>query len=245
MSLLRVRTRTAAAFPVVAMCAVLAVGCGAEGSSSRTGPGVLVDLDSRGLESRTSLVVREDATWRARCDYPERGRLVSGTLPAARLAEWRDTIDAFDRPVMVRQQPAANDAPVTSINGQTVSDDELEDFAFGLVRFARNQCAREDARSVTSRLPGPDEPLRVEEALALGTQEVVTVRGNLLIRDGRTRLCTLLLESMPPQCGGPAVEVWGLDRAALDVQTARGVAWKQGVTLSGVIRDGVLDVSRR
>jgi hypothetical protein len=61
----------------------------------------------------------------------------------------------------------------------------------------------------------PGEPLTVEEALQTDPDQAVTVRGFLFIEEGELpELCDLVLETYPPQCGGAAVDVEGLDPGA-------------------------------
>jgi hypothetical protein len=70
--------------------------------------------------------------------------------------------------------------------------------------------------------PGPlTDPDALVAAAADNDGQVVRVKGFLLGSDGVTRLCSVVLESYPPQCGGgtltllgevPADVVAGLDR---------------------------------
>jgi hypothetical protein len=47
--------------------------------------------------------------------------------------------------------------------------------------------------------------------------QLVTVQGNFLALDGEARLCSALMESFPPQCGGPSIRVVGVvPQAILD-----------------------------
>ena len=89
----------------------------------------------------------------------------------------------------------------------------------------------------------PDEVLTVEQASKYRDGQQLTVRGALVIEGGRSRLCHVLLESYPPQCGQVSLQVEGLDRDRLTLEEVRGVAWKPDVTLSGTVADGVLRVS--
>lgn len=93
-----------------------------------------------------------------------------------------------------------------------------------------------------------DGVLTPEEALGLGTSdEQIAVRGSYF-DDGRSGpyLCGALAESFPPQCGGGALVIVGLDEAVLDTALASsgGVTWSdQAVTLSGTLDNGVLTVA--
>jgi hypothetical protein len=86
----------------------------------------------------------------------------------------------------------------------------------------------------------PAGPLGVAEALEQGDGEVV-VTGSLVVTGDEARLCEVLLESFPPQCGGPNVVVEGLDLDALPLQQEGDVAWSDGgVALRGVLDGDVL-----
>ncbi|GAB4251756.1 MAG: hypothetical protein Kow00129_12630 [Thermoleophilia bacterium] len=62
--------------------------------------------------------------------------------------------------------------------------------------------------------PGPEEPaplLTVEEALSGEEGTFVRVRGTLFVDEAGVRLCSAVLESYPPQCGGATLELEELD----------------------------------
>ena len=87
--------------------------------------------------------------------------------------------------------------------------------------------------------------LSVEEALASTLSGPLMVTGNLVAAYDEVRLCSELLESSPPQCGGPSLLVQGLDLTSVEgLQTAGGVSWTDGrVSLLGTVANGVLTVS--
>jgi hypothetical protein len=71
--------------------------------------------------------------------------------------------------------------------------------------------------------------LSVSEALASDLDGPLLVNGFIVIRDGETRLCELLLESFPAQCGGASLVVEGFDPSTVDGLTeASGVIWSGG-----------------
>ena len=80
--------------------------------------------------------------------------------------------------------------------------------------------------------------MRIQDALRIQGSKRARVRGFLLrCGDEPARLCTELLESMPPQCGGPSMIVEGADVASLP-GTARGedCVWTMDpVELEGVV----------
>ena len=87
--------------------------------------------------------------------------------------------------------------------------------------------------------------LSVEEALASTLSGPLMVTGNLVAAYYEVRLCSELLESSPPQCGGPFLLVQGVDLTSVEgLQTAGGVSCTDGrVSLIGAVANGVLTVS--
>ena len=74
----------------------------------------------------------------------------------------------------------------------------------------------------------------------------INVLGYVVIDENGTRFCSVLLESFPPQCGPPSVDLVDLDITAISLQEEDGVQWTDDVViLLGRYRDGtftVLDV---
>lgn len=61
-----------------------------------------------------------------------------------------------------------------------------------------------------------DGQRKIGQALEAAEGSEVTVSGFLIAdRDGSTRLCSALLESSPPQCGGDRIELLGFDASAV------------------------------
>ena len=86
---------------------------------------------------------------------------------------------------------------------------------------------------------------------ALGAEgKTVIVEGSIVAIEGEpVRLCYALLESYPPQCGQPALELRGLDLDVLELVTSRGdpslpvTRWSdRPVRIRGTVEDGVLVV---
>lgn len=76
-------------------------------------------------------------------------------------------------------------------------------------------------------------PITVEQLVARSADTPVAVRGLLRVEQGLARLCAAILESYPPQCGEPSVELVGLDPSAVEgTTTAEAVTWKEGVVLN-------------
>lgn len=75
--------------------------------------------------------------------------------------------------------------------------------------------------------------------------ELVIVDGALLADGNDVRLCSGFAESYPPQCARPSIRVEGLDLSTVDgLESASGMSWKEGVSLTGALRDGVLTLER-
>ena len=90
-------------------------------------------------------------------------------------------------------------------------------------------CGPDTDRPVTSNEGGP---ITVEQLLARSSDTPVAVQGLLHVERGIARLCAAILESYPPQCGEPSVELVGLDLAAVEgMTTADGVSWKESAVL--------------
>ena len=97
---------------------------------------------------------------------------------------------------------------------------------------------------------GDEGPLTPEQARDASGE--VTVEGALIAIEGEpVRLCSAILESYPPQCGDPSIEVRGLDLDSLDglSSTRQGedvipARWSdRPVQVTGTIEEGVLVVS--
>lgn len=85
--------------------------------------------------------------------------------------------------------------------------------------------------------------ISVSEALASKLDGPLLVNGALVVDGTGARLCTVLRESFPPQCGSPSLVVKGLDTAAIRFQQASGVRWVEATQLLGHVRDGELTIS--
>lgn len=86
--------------------------------------------------------------------------------------------------------------------------------------------------------------LSVEDALAGGVDGVIAVRGFLVEDADGARLCDLLAESLPPQCGGAWIELSETSTIDPDeMKSVQGVTWTDfPVTVLGSIVDGVFVV---
>jgi hypothetical protein len=99
-----------------------------------------------------------------------------------------------------------------------------------------------------------DGGLTVEEALDTEATGVLAVKGYLLDDGTGLRLCIVLAESFPPQCGGASLMVEGFDfdrmielpeYELIQVETSGGVTWAdRHVTMFGEVVDGNLVVEQ-
>ena len=97
--------------------------------------------------------------------------------------------------------------------------------------------------------PVPPTTMEISQALEAAEGSEVTVSGMLIAnRDGKTRLCSVLLESDPPQCGGDRIDLLGFDASSVansktpqrpsEIQTAR---WTDSpITVTGIKGNGGL-----
>lgn len=96
----------------------------------------------------------------------------------------------------------------------------------------------------------PGGPMTVEQLQARSADAPVEVKGLLYFDGSEARLCEAILESYPPQCGEPSVQLAEFGR--LDVEgttTAEGVTWKEGAEVTVVrVADGrfvIVDAGRK
>ncbi len=76
--------------------------------------------------------------------------------------------------------------------------------------------------------PADSPVLTVEQLVARSADTSIEVQGFIIDQDGMTRLCAAVMESFPPQCGEPAVELVGLDLTQVaGTQTDQGLIWKE------------------
>jgi hypothetical protein len=102
---------------------------------------------------------------------------------------------------------------------------------------ANEDAAGEDASGTTMRV------YTVGEAIALEEEGSVHVSG-LLIDDGTGwRLCELVLESFPPQCGGEFLLLDGFAPTGLPLEESGEVRWQTEGTVVGEIDGDTLIVT--
>jgi len=113
----------------------------------------------------------------------------------------------------------------------------------GLALFTAG-CGDDDGETSSSptatvEAPIPD-PMSVG-GLADGRPEgEVHVLGFVVIDAAGVRFCVALLESFPPQCGDPSVELVGAEDLGIEFEEDQGVRWTDDVViLQGRYADGV------
>ena len=97
-----------------------------------------------------------------------------------------------------------------------------------------------DSGPISSVGPG----ISIGEALASNLKGPLLVNGHLHAQNDQVRLCEVLAESFPPQCGGGTLAVKGLDLQTTDGLTSAGsVTWSdQLVQVLGTVEGEVLTV---
>ena len=103
----------------------------------------------------------------------------------------------------------------------------------------------DDGHLVSRPASGVGPGISVGDALTSNLTGPLLINGHLHAEDGQVRLCELLAESFPAQCGGRALMVEGLDLTTMDGLTTEGsVTWSdQPVQLLGTVEGEVLTVT--
>ncbi len=85
------------------------------------------------------------------------------------------------------------------------------------------------------------ERMEIGQALKAANGSEVTVGGFLIVdTDGNSRLCSVLLESFPPQCGGDRIDLPGFDVSA--VPNTKSVGFRPGGIRTVIWSDGPISV---
>ena len=87
-----------------------------------------------------------------------------------------------------------------------------------------------------------DGGLTISEALETDATGIIAVKGFVVAVGDQVQLCEALAESFPPQCGGPSIQLDGLDQIDPDeLKTEGDVSWTDlTVTVFGELSDGML-----
>ena len=105
-------------------------------------------------------------------------------------------------------------------------------------------CGDDDTGSGSGPISGVGPGISVEEALDSDLDGPLLVNGLLHVQNGVTRLCAVLAESFPPQCGRPFLVVAGLDQNKIEGLISEGsVTWSdQLIQVLGTVEGDVLTV---
>lgn len=88
-----------------------------------------------------------------------------------------------------------------------------------------------------------EEGLSVGEALNSDVEGIIAVRGFLIMDEEEARLCELIAESMPPQCGSPSLVLEGFDPSLEETKTQQGITWSDfPIIIFGELVNGTLVV---
>jgi hypothetical protein len=105
--------------------------------------------------------------------------------------------------------------------------------------------ATADDSGAAGTIPSAMGPgISVTEALASTLDGPLLVNGYLVITPEGARLCEVLAESFPPQCGGDSLTVDDPDPSALEQMTTEGdVSWTEDqIQLLGTVDGGTIHV---
>ena len=104
-------------------------------------------------------------------------------------------------------------------------------------------CGDDGTGSDAGPISGVGPGISVEEALDSDLDEPLLVNGFLHVQNGVTRLCAVLAESFPPQCGRPFLVVAGLDLTKIEGLISEGaVTWSESIQVLGTVEGDVLTV---
>jgi hypothetical protein len=109
--------------------------------------------------------------------------------------------------------------------------------------------AEPPASAPSAGAPIPGGGLSIQEAIDSTLNGPLMVKG-FIVADGQgsVQLCSALAESYPPQCGGPSLEVIGLDLATVEGlshdEASPDRAWTETeISVLGDVEDGSITVS--
>ena len=106
-------------------------------------------------------------------------------------------------------------------------------------------CGGDDDDIVSDPISGVGPGISIGEALTSDLAGPLLVNGHLHVQNDQVRLCEVLAESLPLQCGGGILVVEGLDLTTIDGLTSQGsVIWSdQLVQVLGTVEGEVLTVA--
>ena len=106
-------------------------------------------------------------------------------------------------------------------------------------------CGDDDSDLDSGPNSGVGPGISIGEAMASNLTGPLLINGFLHVQNDQVRLCELLAESFPPQCGGSSLVVKGLNLMTVEDLTSEGsVRWSdQPVQVLGIVEDEVLIVT--
>ncbi len=106
-------------------------------------------------------------------------------------------------------------------------------------------CGDDQGDLASGPISGVGPGISIDEALTSNLKGPLLINGLLHVEEGQVRLCAVLMESFPPQCGGSFLVVKGLDLMKMDGLTSEGsVTWSdRPVQVLGALEDEVLTVA--
>ena len=118
---------------------------------------------------------------------------------------------------------------------------EQQETAFAIFRSVRDY----DNDLTPGPISGVGPGISIGEAFTSNLQGQLLINGHLHAQNGQVRLCELLAESFPPQCGGKSFAVEGLVLTTMAGLTSAGsVTWSdQLVQVLGTVGGEVLTVA--
>ncbi len=225
-------------FSIVAFAALALAACGADSGDQTNGGGDgtvtgTVTIEPEGIEGTVTCLDGEPLAGM-------RVAIVSGTVTFPEIAPETDPEGHYQ---LSSLSPGTFEVGVHDRDGQriglatvivTVGETAKLDFSVSAVACGD---------SVPGRGVGPG--ISIDQALTSNLPGPLLINGHLHAQDGQVRLCELLAESFPAQCGGRALMVEGLDLTTMDGLTTEGsVTWSdQPVQLLGTVEGEVLTVT--
>ena len=149
-------------------------------------------------------------------------------------------VGASDEPSVLPPNPNPDDSPVVS--GACIEDEPDCIDTIVVDEEPSDLPAPSDVGSPSGMVV--DGGLTVADALLTDASGTIAVKGFLLVDAEGARLCELLAESFPPQCGGASIPIENFDETvSVPLIEAQGVTWSdQYASFLGEVIDGTFVV---
>jgi len=96
-----------------------------------------------------------------------------------------------------------------------------------LFTLAASGCGSESAEGPTD--PTPSGVIDISELADQNPPLSATVRGSVFWDDDAARLCGVLMESFPPQCGDPSIVIGNPELLEVEFTETQGIRWTDRV----------------